>query len=204
MSFLSSSSREAIAALQTATDPLARLGAIRAAAVALEADRAALAAVRDALAADATWDEIAEAAGMKPAAAKWRWQGSDEEIAARAEAGRKRSARPSSVPTDLPGYSVADAAARLGLTVQAVYLRISRGQLAAETVELTDGRKYKRVMLAGAAAADTTGPHSQETDDDSDASNPTSDSDASNPTGDSYTSDSDTSESDTNNPDSSD
>jgi hypothetical protein len=153
MSFLSPHSRAALAALQAAVTPLERLGAIREALTALEVDPAALAAVRDALAADATWDEIATAASVKSPAAKWRWQGSDEEIAARAEAGRKRSARPSSVPTDLPGYSVADAAARLGLTVQAVYLRISRGELA-------DGRKYKRVMLASATAGVTTGPHS--------------------------------------------
>jgi DNA-directed RNA polymerase specialized sigma24 family protein len=51
------------------------------------------------------------------------------------------------VPTDLPGYSVADAAKKLGVTVQAVYLRISRGQLESETVTLDDGRRYKRVML---------------------------------------------------------
>jgi hypothetical protein len=162
MSFLSPASRDAVAALHAATDPLARIGAIRAAVTALEADPAAIVAVREALASDATWDEIADAAGLKSAAAKWRWQGSDEEIAARAEAGRKRSARPSSVPTDLPGYSVADAAARLGLTVQAVYLRISRGQLTAETIELADGRRYKRVMLASAPApaGDTTGSQS--------------------------------------------
>lgn len=160
MSFLSPHSRAALAALQAAVTPLERLGAIREALAALEVDPAALAAVRDALAADATWDEIATAASVKSPAAKWRWQGSDEEIAARAEAGRKRSARPSSVRTDLPGYSVADAAALLGLTVQAVYLRISRGQLDAETVELADGRKYKRVMLASATAGVTTGPHS--------------------------------------------
>src|SRR6201999_3887033 len=109
-------------------------------------DAATLAAVRAALGAGATWDEVAGAAGLGLAAAKWRWQGPDREDAARHEAGRKRSARPSSVPTDLPGLSVADAAKRLGVTVQAVYLRISRGQLEATTVELPDGRKYKRVL----------------------------------------------------------
>lgn len=147
MSFLSLSSRDALAALAAATQPLTRLAAVRAAAAALDADPAALAAVRESLTAGATWDDIALAAGVKPAAAKWRWLGSDDEIAARAESGRKRSARPSSVPTDLPGYSVAEAAKRLGVTAQAVYLRISRGQLDAETVRLADGRSYRRVKI---------------------------------------------------------
>jgi hypothetical protein len=124
--------------------PLELLRDLRAARAALDDDPATLAAVR---ASNADWAEIAQAAGIKPAAAKWRWQGTDEEIAARHEAGRKRSARPSSVPTDLPGLSVVDAAKRLGVTVQAVYLRISRGQLRSETVTLEDGRSYKRVLL---------------------------------------------------------
>jgi hypothetical protein len=113
----------------------------------LERDPATLHAVRDALADGAGWDQIAEAAGLKPAAAKWRWQGTDAEIAARAEAGRQRSVRPSSVPTGLPGLSVADAAKKLGVTPQAVYLAIGRGKLTAQTVEIADGRSYKRVML---------------------------------------------------------
>lgn len=145
--FLQSETRAALERLlsdESATDALQRLRHLRAALTALEAEPAALAAVRET---DADWTDIAEAAGLKPAAAKWRWQGTDDEIAARVEAGRKRSARPSSVPTDLPGYSVAEAAKKLGMTVQAVYLRISRGQLESSTVTLPDGRKYKRVLL---------------------------------------------------------
>lgn len=126
--------------------PLERVRDIRSLLAALDADPATLAAVREAVDAGVNWEEIADAAGLKPAAAKWRWQGSDEDIAERHEAGRKRAARPSSVPTDLPGLSVAEAAASLGISAQAVYLRVSRGQLRAETVELTDGRKYKRVF----------------------------------------------------------
>ncbi|MET4782472.1 hypothetical protein [Glaciihabitans sp. UYNi722] len=149
--FLSQASRAALERLladgDASVSPLGRIAGIRIVLAALEAEPALLQGVRDALAADATWDEIAEAAQLKPAAAKWRWQGTDEEIAARLEAGRKRSARPSSVPTDLPGYSVADAARKLGVTAQAVYLQISRGKLEAQTVTLPDGRSYKRVML---------------------------------------------------------
>ncbi|SEB71167.1 hypothetical protein SAMN04489806_1575 [Paramicrobacterium humi] len=59
---------------------------------------------------------------------------------------RPRSKRPSSKPTDLPGLSVAEAAASLGISPQAVYLRVSRGQLRAENVTLPDGRSYKRVF----------------------------------------------------------
>ncbi|WP_168625636.1 hypothetical protein [Cryobacterium sp. BB307] len=127
-------------------DALTRLRDIRSALDALEEDPATLTAVRDAVASGSSWDDIASAAGLKPAAAKWRWQGSDEEIAARHEAGRKRAARPSSVPTDLPGMSVSEAAKKLGVTPQAIYLQVSRGTLRAETVELGDGRKYKRVF----------------------------------------------------------
>ncbi len=145
--FLSPASRRALAALETARDPLERLRAVRTVVAALDADTASLAAVRQAREGGASWEQIAEAAGLKPAAAKWRWQGTDEEIAARNEAGRKRAARPSSVPTGLPGHSVTEAARRLGVTAQAVYLRISRGQLEATTVELPDGRRYKRVLL---------------------------------------------------------
>lgn len=130
-------------------DPLERLRAIRSLIAALEQDPAALDAVRAALAVGAGWEQIAAASGLKPAAAKWRWQGSDEEIASRHEAGRKRSARPSSVPTDLPGLSVAEAARRLGVSAQAIYLRVSRGTLAASTVQLPDGRSYKRVFPDG-------------------------------------------------------
>ncbi len=136
-----------LSAADAATPPLEVVRGIRALRSALEAEPATLISVRAALAEGASWEQIAEAADLGAAAAKWRWQGTDEEIAARHEAGRKRSARPSSVPTDLPGVSVAEAAKRLGVTVQAVYLRISRGQLEATTVELDDGRKYKRVLL---------------------------------------------------------
>lgn len=113
---------------------------------ALESEPATLAAVRAAVASGVGWDRLGEAAGLSPAAAKARWQGSDEEIASRHEAGRKRSARPSAKPTDLPGLSVAEAAEKLGVSVQAIYLRVSRGQLEAQTVELPDGRRYKRVF----------------------------------------------------------
>lgn len=156
MPFLSEETRAALRGLmeadetlaaKTGADAVTRLRAIRTLQSLLDAEPAVLTAVREALAAGEPWDEIAEAAGVKPAAAKWRWQGTDEEIAARLEAGRKRSARPSSVPTDLPGYSVADAARALGVSAQAVYLQISRGKLEAQTVTLDDGRSYKRVML---------------------------------------------------------
>ncbi|PWB95968.1 hypothetical protein [Homoserinimonas hongtaonis] len=153
MNYLSPETRAAIERLIAADDSastpdaLERLASIRSARAALEADPATLAAVRDAVSAGRSWDEISAAAGLKPAAAKWRWQGSDEEIAERLEAGRKRSARPSSVPTGLPGLSVADAAKALGVTPQAVYLRVSRGGLRAEVVTLADGRSYKRVFL---------------------------------------------------------
>lgn len=129
--------------------PLARLRAIRVLQAALDSDSAALESARAAEASGVGWTEIAEAAGLGAAAAKWRWQGSDEEIAARHDAGRKRAARPSSVPTDLPGLSVAEAAAQLGVTAQAIYLKVSRGTLASRTVELADGRRYKRVFPDG-------------------------------------------------------
>jgi hypothetical protein len=152
--FLSPGTREALEQLiqldaDPASDPVERLRRIRAALAALETDSATLASVRDALREGATWDTIATAAGVKPAAAKWRWQGTDEEIDARHEAGRKRAVRPSSVPTDLPGYSVSDAARKLGVTPQAIYLQITRGKLSSRTVELDDGRSYKRVFLDG-------------------------------------------------------
>jgi hypothetical protein len=95
---------------------------------------------------------VADAAGLSPAASKWRWQGTDADIEARIAAGRKRSQRPSSVPTDLPGLSVAEAARSLGITPQAVYLRVSRGQLRAEIVTIADGRSYKRVFVSDEAA----------------------------------------------------
>ncbi|MET4704698.1 hypothetical protein [Frigoribacterium sp. UYMn621] len=147
MSFLSEDSRRSLASLETATEPLDRLRAVRQAALALERDPALLRAVRDSLDAGEGWDRVADAAGLGVAAAKWRWQGTDDQIAERLAAGRKRSARPSSVPTGLPGESVADAARILGVTAQAVYLRISRGTLSATTVTLDDGRSYKRVLL---------------------------------------------------------
>jgi hypothetical protein len=156
--FLSEPARAALARLvvsDTAAevpDPLSRLYDIRSLLAELEAEPATLHAVRDALADGETWDEVAAAAQLKPAAAKWRWQGTDEEIAARHEAGRKRAARPSSAPTDLPGDSVADVARKLGVTAQAVYLQISRGKLTARTVELPDGRSYKRVFLGESPA----------------------------------------------------
>jgi hypothetical protein len=146
----------ALASLDAAADPLDRLRGIRRLLLALDTDPASLAAVRDALAAGTGWEAIAEAAGLKTPAARWRWSGSDTEIAARLEAGRKRSARPSSVPTDLPGYSVAEAAAKLGVTVQAIYLRAGRGKLASQTIELPDGRSYRRVFLD--AADEASGP----------------------------------------------
>jgi hypothetical protein len=128
--------------------PLERLRGIRSLITALEAEPAALAAVREALDAGATWDEIADAASLSPSAVKYRWAGDDEAIAARQEASRRRKReRPSSVPTDLPGESVSDAAKRLGVTPQAIYQRVNRGQLEARTVELPDGRRYKRVFV---------------------------------------------------------
>ena len=138
-----------LAALDAApgSAPLERLRAIRSLLLELDADPATLVGVRDALRGGADWDEIADAAGLKPAAAKWRWTGTDAEIAARQVAGRKRAARPSAVPTDLPGLSVSEAAAQLGVTAQAIYLKLSRGKLAGRTVEIADGRSYKRVFL---------------------------------------------------------
>ncbi|MFB6611982.1 hypothetical protein ACFCVO_16760 [Agromyces sp. NPDC056379] len=161
MSFLSAETARALAELvgldalhgdvsddETDASPLERLRGIRSLVAALEADPASLASVRDALADGRTWDEIADAAGLSSSAAKYRWAGDDDEIAARNEASRKRKReRPSSVPTELPGLSVAEAAAKLGVTPQAIYQRVTRGLLRAETVELADGRKYKRVFL---------------------------------------------------------
>lgn len=149
--FLSEPARAALARLaelESAPEapPLERMRGIRSLIAALDADPATLQAVRDALAAGETWDAVADAAGIKAPAAKWRWQGTDAEIAARQEAGRKRSVRPSSRPTDLPGLSVAEAAEKLGVSAQAVYLQVSRGKLRAETVQLPDGRSYKRVF----------------------------------------------------------
>jgi hypothetical protein len=146
VSFLDPSTRDAIRTLEGATRPLDRLAGIRGLITALENDAATLTAVRAALDAGAGWDEIAASAGLGTAAAKWRWQGSDAEIAARHEAGRKRSARPRSKPADLHGMSVADAAQLGGISVQGVYQRVTRGLLKAETVTLDDGRSYKRVF----------------------------------------------------------
>ena len=158
MPYLSDSTRAALDRVlagdsaESAPDALQRLRDIRALLAALEQDPATLAAVREAVRGGASWDDVAAAAGLKPAAAKWRWQGTDAEIAERHEAGRKRSARPSSVPTDLPGLSVAEAAKQLGISAQAVYLRVTRGSLRADTVELPDGRSYKRVFPGEDAA----------------------------------------------------
>jgi len=152
--FLSQETVDAYAELASATQPLDRLRGIRSLVTALEADAASLTAVRAAIDAGATWNEVAAAAGLGAAAAKWRWQGTDDDIETRLEAGRKRSARPSSKPTDLPGVSVAEAAKRLGVSVQAVYLRITRGTLIAETVTLDDGRSYRRVMNLSTSGAD--------------------------------------------------
>ena len=147
MTSLSSESEHALGLLSRAAEPLERLRALRLLAVAIDRDPAILRNVRAALDAGVGWERIADAAGLGLAAAKWRWQGTDEQIAARLVAGRKRSARPSSIPTGLPGQSVADAARTLGVTAQAVYLRISRGTLEVTTVTLDDGRIYKRVLL---------------------------------------------------------
>ncbi|MDR6908027.1 hypothetical protein J2X63_003735 [Agromyces sp. 3263] len=134
--------------------PLDRLRGIRSLAVALEAEPAMLVAVREALAAGATWEEVADAASLSPSAAKYRWAGGDDAIAERQEASRRRKReRPSSSPTDLPGLSVAEAAKRLGVTPQAIYQRVTRGQLVARTVELADGRTYKRVFPDEAATS---------------------------------------------------
>ena len=147
MTSLSSESEHALGLLSRAAEPLERLRALRLLAVAIDRDPAILRNVRAALDTGVGWERIADAAGLGLAAAKWRWQGTDEQIAARLVAGRKRSARPSSIPTGLPGQSVADAARTLGVTAQAVYLRISRGTLEVTTVTLDDGRSYKRVLL---------------------------------------------------------
>ena len=161
--FLSPESAAALARLSAldadeSAVPIERLRAIRTLLRDLDADPAALVSVREALAGGAGWPQIAEAAGLKPTAAKWRWAGSDDDITARLDAGRKRSTRPSTVPTDLPGHSAAEAAAVLGVTPQAVYLQVSRGRLVSRTVELADGRSYKRVFLPGDALPSTTEP----------------------------------------------
>lgn len=153
MPFLSVESRNALETLATLengdneTRPLERLSALRALQQALENDPAVLAGVRSALETGSSWNEISAVSGLLPAAARWRWRGTDDEIFARHEAGRKRSARPSNSPKDLPGMSVADAARSLGVTAQAIYLRITRGTLEVTTIVLDDGRSYKRVML---------------------------------------------------------
>ena len=163
MPFLSAESAAALARLvelqagPAEAAPLERLRGIRSLVTALEADPAALAAVRAALDAGTTWDEVADAAGLSPSAAKYRWAGDDDAIAERQEASRRRKKdRPSSVPTDLPGESVAEAAKRLGVTAQAIYQRVNRGQLEARTVELPDGRKYKRVFVPAAEPSPST------------------------------------------------
>lgn len=153
MGFLSPESAAALARLaamdagEADASPLERLGAIRALVAALEADPAVLSSAREALDGGVGWDELAAAAGLSPSAAKYRWAGDDAAIAERQEASRRRKReRPSSRPVDLPGLSVAEAAAKLGVTPQAIYQRVTRGQLEAQTVELPDGRTYKRVF----------------------------------------------------------
>ena len=151
MTFLRPETRSALELLlasddAAATSPLDRVRGIRSLSALLDDEPALLTSVRAAKRDHESWDAIADAAGLKPAAAKWRWQGNDAEIAERHEQGRKRAARPSSVPTDLPGMSVADAAAKIGVSAQAIYLQVSRGTLRAETVTLDDGRSYKRVF----------------------------------------------------------
>lgn len=158
MRFLRPETRAAIELLLAADDaaataPLERVRGIRSLSALLESEPALLASVRAAKRDHESWDAIADAAGLKPAAAKWRWQGNDDEIAERHEHGRKRAARPSSVPTDLPGMSVADAATKLGVSAQAIYLQVTRGTLRAETVTLDDGRSYKRVFPEDGFAA---------------------------------------------------
>lgn len=167
MPFLSAASARALAELvaldalgdgggEATVTPLERLRGIRSLIIALEADPASLAAVREALDAGEAWEEIADAAGLSPSAAKYRWAGDDETIAARQEASRRRKRdRPSSAPTELPGLGVAEAAKLLGVTPQAIYQRVNRGLLHAETVELPDGRKYKRVFLPDEPAPST-------------------------------------------------
>ena len=155
MTFLSTASRDAITRLlasdssESSPPPLDRVRDIRRLVTLLEGEPAVVQGVRDALEAGATWHEVAESAALRAPAAKWRWQGTDEEIAARHEAGRARAVRASSVPVDLPGRSVAEAAEKLGVTVQAVYLGISRGRIESRTIELANGRRYKRVFLEG-------------------------------------------------------
>ncbi|GAA1837175.1 hypothetical protein [Agromyces salentinus] len=157
MPFLSPDAAAALAALEALESgadpaPLDRIRGIRSLVTALEAEPATLAAVRDALAAEASWEQVADAAGLSPSAAKYRWAGDDAEIAERHETSRRRKReRPSSVPTDLPGESVSEAAKRLGVTPQAIYQRVTRGLLEARTVTLPDGRSYKRVFVADRA-----------------------------------------------------
>ncbi|HEU0243184.1 MAG TPA: hypothetical protein VFQ75_04720 [Candidatus Limnocylindrales bacterium] len=151
--FLSPQSRAALESLlaadaeATAPSGVERLRLVRTLIAELETDSASIDAVRDAERDGADWEAIAAAAGLRPAAAKWRWQGDDDAIAARHAAGRKRAARPSSRPADLPGQSVAEAAQALGVTAQAIYQQVARGALRSETIELDDGRRYKRVFL---------------------------------------------------------
>ena len=161
MAFLSAESARALARLvelesgvsgDADAAPLEQLRGIRALVAALEADPATLVAVRAALDGGATWEQVADAAGLSASAAKYRWAGDDDTIAERQEASRRRKRdRPSSAPTDLPGLSVSDAAKRLRVTPQAIYQRVNRGLLEATTVELPDGRTYKRVFLPDGA-----------------------------------------------------
>lgn len=152
MAFLSAdtvAALEALRELQQASDaaPLERVRGIRTLELALQAEVALLPAVREAIEAGASWDEIGDAAVLSAPAAKHRWSGDDATILERHEQSRRRKReRPSSVPTDLPGLSVGEAAKRAGLTPNAIYQRINRGLLEARTIELPDGRRYKRVF----------------------------------------------------------
>ena len=94
-----------VAAADGATSPLDIVRGIRSLVVALESDDATLAAVRAAVSGGATWDEVARAAGLGLAAAKWRWQGTDNEIAERHEAGRK-AFRPAEQRADRPARTL--------------------------------------------------------------------------------------------------
>jgi hypothetical protein len=159
--FLSSATRAALDALSTADrteqppEPLERLRGMRRLLAALDGEAAQLRSVREAVDAGHSWDEVGEAAGLGSAAAKFRWHGTDADIEHRRLAGRKRGARPSSVPTELPGLSVSEEAARQGVTAQAIYQQVARGVLSSETVELPDGRRYKRVFPAGPRTGDS-------------------------------------------------
>ena len=77
-----------------------------------------------------TWDHIADAAGLSPSAAKYRWAGDDAEIAERTRrAAQRKRERPSSAPTELPGRARLRGRRELGVTPQAIYQRVTSGLL---------------------------------------------------------------------------